>query len=528
MLMAAEKTERGRILWADDEIDLLKPHILFLEEQGYEVTPVHSGEDALHAVGAGDFNLVLLDEMMDGMDGMHALQEIKTTHPALPIIMITKNEEEWLMDEAIAANISGYLTKPVNPSQIFMLCKSMLEQTRIRSDKTTSRYLGVFQELSQRVDTAASLEDWIDLFNELTDWDIEFDRHRDLGLDDLLAEQHLAANLRFGQAVVANYRDWLNGEGLTGQVFSHQVLDRFVRPHLQAGTRVVFLVVDCLRLDQWKAMRSLLEPRFSVEEAVHLSLLPTATPYSRNAIFSGLLPDELAQRYPQHWHDMTHDETSMNKFEAEFLKEYLKGAGLDKVQSKYFKLVTAEEGQRVVARLPEYRSAQLLALVVNFVDLLAHHRAESDVIKEILPDESGYRATICSWLEKSWLRELLETIADWEDTIAVLTSDHGSIQVDKPVRMLADRQTSSGVRYKHGRNLNASEKGGLTIKQPADYHLPADDVTTNYVIARDRNFFVYPTDYHRFVRRFEGSFQHGGISLEEMVVPVVTLRPRKI
>ncbi|MEE9162159.1 MAG: response regulator [Candidatus Neomarinimicrobiota bacterium] len=524
--MADVKTERGRILWADDEIDLLKPHVLFLEDQGYAVTPVHSGEDAVHAVDEGAYDLVLLDEMMDGMDGLHTLQEIKAGNPALPIIMITKNEEEWLMDEAIAANISGYLTKPVNPSQIFMLCKSMLEKSRIRSDKTTSRYLSMFQELSQRVDTAETLTDWTDLFHELTNWDIEFDEHRDLGLEELLVEQHLTANQRFGQIVAANYRGWLEGDDQDGQVFSHRVLDRFVKPHLEAGSRVVLLVVDCLRLDQWKAMRSLLEERFAIEEAVHVSILPTATPYSRNAIFSGLLPDEMAKRNPDRWQEMARDESSMNRFEAEFLNEYLQRNGLGEIQSKYFKLITAEEGQRVLARLPEYRSTRMLALVVNFVDLLAHHRAESDVIKEILPDESGYRATICSWLEKSWLRELLETVAEWDDTVVVLTSDHGSIQVDKPVRILADRQTSSGVRYKYGRNLKSSEKGGLTIKQPAEYHLPADDVTTNYVIARDRNFFVYPSDYHRFVRRFEGSFQHGGISLEEMVVPVATLRPR--
>ncbi|UCD39225.1 MAG: PglZ domain-containing protein [Fidelibacterota bacterium] len=524
--MVQETPERGRILWADDEIDLLKPHILFLEEQGYAVTPVHSGEDALHEVKKGEFSLVLLDEMMDGMDGLHTLQEIKALHPALPVIMITKNEEEWLMDEAIGANIAGYLTKPVNPSQIFMVCKSMLERTRIRSDKAASRYLEAFQELSQRVESASTLEQWITIFKELTSWDVEFDTHRDLGLDQLLAEQHQTASQRFGQLVMAHYRDWL--EGSTEFVFSHQVLDEFVTPHLQAGSRVVLVVVDCLRLDQWKAMRSLLEDRFTIEEQVHLSILPTATPFSRNAIFSGLLPDQLPKRYPEKWREMARDESSMNKFESTFLEDYLERKKLKGIQNKYFKLITAEEGQRLLARLPEYSTAQLLALVVNFVDLLAHHRAESDVIKEILPDESGYRATICSWLEKSWMRELLDIIAQWEDTIIVLTSDHGSIQVDRPIRILADRQTSSGVRYKYGRNLSSPEKGGLTIKHPADYHLPADDVTTNYVIARDRNFFVYPTDYHRFVKRFEGSFQHGGISLEEMVLPVATLRPRNI
>lgn len=522
--MSKRAAERGRILWADDEIDLLKPHILFLEERGYEVTPVHSGEDALHEVATSDFNLVLLDEMMDGMDGLHTLQEIKAVNPALPVIMITKNEEEWLMDEAIAANIAGYLTKPVNPSQIFMACKSMLEQTRIRSDRAASRYLEIFQELSQRVETANTLEEWIAIFHELTDWDIEFDKHRHLGLNQLLSEQHLTANQRFGHFVAAHYGDWLEGDA--GFALSHQVLDHFVTPHLQAGTRVVFVLVDCLRLDQWKAMRPLLEERFTVEEAVHLSILPTATPFSRNAIFSGLLPGELPRYYPNKWRKMVQDESSMNQFEADFLSDYLRRRKLDGIQAKYFKLITAEEGQRLLAHLPEYASIQLLALVVNFVDLLAHHRAESDVIKEILPDASGYRITICSWLEKSWMRELLETIGDWKETIIILTSDHGSIQVDKPIRVLGDRQTSSGVRYKYGRNLNTPEKVGLTIKRPADYQLPMEDVTTNYIIARDRNFFVYPTDYHRFVKRFEGSFQHGGISLEEMVVPVATLSPR--
>jgi CheY-like chemotaxis protein len=524
--MAKRHKERGRILWADDEIDLLKPHILYLEEQGYEVTPVHSGEDALHEVGKSDFNLVLLDEMMDGMDGLRALQEIKTMDPAIPIIMITKNEEEWLMDEAIAANIAGYLTKPVNPSQIFMVCKSTLEQTRIRSDKAASRYLEVFQELSQRVDSAGNLDEWVTVFHELTNWDIEFDKHRDLGLDQLLSEQHLTANQRFGQLVAANYRQWLEGDA--NFIFSHQVLDQFVTPHLQGGSRVIFIVVDCLRLDQWKAMRAQLEERFAIDEQIHLSILPTATPFSRNSIFSGHLPDELSKRYPKHWSEMIRDESSMNKFEAQFLDDYLANQKLNNVQAKYFKLITADEGQRLLGRLAEYRTTGLLALVVNFVDLLAHHRAESDVIKEMLPDESGYRATICSWLEKSWMRELLDSVSEWEDTVVVITSDHGSIQVDKPIRILADRQTSSGVRYKYGRNLDSSEKGGLTIKKPSEYHLPAEEVTTNYVIARDRNFFVYPTDYHRFVKRFEGSFQHGGISLEEMVVPVVTLHSRAV
>ena len=522
--MAKGQKERGRILWADDEIDLLKPHILYLEEQGYEVTPVHSGEDALHEVDQSDFNLVLLDEMMDGMDGLKTLQEIKRLNPAIPIIMITKNEEEWLMDEAIAANIAGYLTKPVNPSQIFMVCKSMLEQTRIRSDKTASRYLEIFQELSQRVDSASTLDEWVAVFQELTDWDIEFDKHRDLGLDQLLSEQHLTANQRFGQLVAADYRQWI--EGGADYVFSHQVLDQFVRPHLDGGSRVIFIVVDCLRLDQWKAMRPQLEQRFAVEDQIHLSILPTATPFSRNAIFSGQLPDQLPKRYPKQWKEMISDESSMNKFEAQFLQDYLVAKKLDDVQAKYFKLITADEGQRLLSRLAEYGTTQLLALVVNFVDLLAHHRAESDVIKEMLPDESGYRATICSWLEKSWMRDLLDAVGEWEDTVVVITSDHGSIQVDKPIRILADRQTSSGVRYKYGRNLDSPEKSGLTIKKPGEYHLPAEEVTTNYVIARDRNFFVYPTDYHRFVKRFEGSFQHGGISLEEMVVPVATLRSR--
>lgn len=523
--MAKQSSERGHILWADDEVNLLKPHIRFLEERGYEVTAVYSGEDAIHEVDQGNFNLVLLDEMMAGMDGLQTLQEIKLKNPALPVIMITKNEEEWLMDEAIAANIAGYLTKPVNPSQILIACKSMLEQTRIRSDKTTSRYLDEFQDLSHRVNSADSLDDWLSIFHDLTNWDVEFDKHRDLGLDQLLSEQHLTANQRFGQFIASNYLDLLDGSN--NHVFSHEVMKKIVFPHLKNGTRVVMVVIDCLRLDQWKAMRPLLEDRFSIDEQTYLSILPTATPFSRNAIFSGLLPDQFPARYPKEWREMQRDESSMNKFESQFLEDLLKRSDYGSVQAKYFKLITAEEGQRLLGRLSEYRSVNLLAMVANFVDMLAHHRAESDVIKEILPDESGYRATICSWMEKSWMRELLDKLMDWENTIIIITSDHGSIQVDKPVRLLADRMTSAGVRYKYGRNLNCPDKTGLNIKHPADYHLPADDVTTNYVIARDRNFFVYPTEYHKYVKRFEGSFQHGGISLEEMIVPLAILRPRR-
>ena len=497
---------------------------MFLEEQGYQLTAVNSGEDALHAVGNQPFDLVLLDEMMDGMDGLSTLQALKGTMPALPVIMITKNEEEWLMNEAIASDISGFLTKPVNPSQIFMACKSILERTRIRSDKAASTYLQRFQELAARLDEASLVDDFIEIFQELTDWDVEFDEHRDLGLDQLLADQHLSANQRFGQMVVHNYVSWLDDP--QGPVMSHRLLDHYVAPQLKAGQRVIFLVLDCLRMDQWKAMRPLLQDRFTITDAAHLSILPTATPFSRNAIFSGMMPGQLQKKYADIWDTMWSDEASLNRYEARFLEDYLKRSGLAHIKSKYFKLITGEEGKRLLAHLPEYANIDLLACVVNFVDLLAHHRSESDVIKEILPDESGYRATICSWLEKSWLKDLLEAIADQEDTVVVITSDHGSIQVDRPARLLGDRSTSSGVRFKYGRNLNSPEKLGLTIKHPAKYMLPTEDVTTNYVIARDRNFFVFPTDYHRFVKRFENSFQHGGISLEEMVVPVATLVAR--
>ena len=523
--MADDGSNRGRILWVDDEIDLLKPHILYLREREYEVTPVSSGEEALREIEKHSYQLVLLDEMMDGMDGLSTLEGIKKVNPALPVIMITKNEEEWLMNEAIAAEISGYLTKPVNPSQILMAAKSVLEKARIRSDKAASSYLEMFQELSARVEQAGELAEWIDIFQELTDWAVEFDKHKDLGLGQLLAEQHTTANQRFSQLVTEQYRQWLENPPETP--FSHQFLDHFVLPHLEQGTQVVMLVVDCLRLDQWKAMRPILQERFSIDEAVQLALLPTATPYSRNAIFSGLLPDELPRKFPDEWAEMVASESSMNRHESTFLRSYLDRNGMKQIQMKYFKVITADEGQKVLGRLKEYRDTGMLAFVVNFVDMLAHHRAESDVIKEMLPDEAGYRATICSWLEQSWMGDLLGQLADWDNTVLVLTSDHGSILVDKPLRILGDRTTSSGVRYKYGKNLNAPEKGGLTIKKPADYHLPADDVTTNYIIARDRHFFVFPTDYHRYVKRFEGSFQHGGISMDEMIVPVATLRPRE-
>ncbi len=516
--------KRGKILWADDEIDLLKPHILFLEKKGYEVTPVNSGEDALHQIKTQSFDLVLLDEMMDGLDGLTTLKLIKENHPTLPVIMITKNEEEWLMDEAIGAHISNYLTKPVNPSQILLACKGVLETVQIHSDRATKDYLQEFQKISSDVMNADSIEDWYKINNTLIEWSITFDKFGEQGLKQILEDQYIEANRSFTQFIIANYKNWMQTK--EKPVFSPEIVKKTVKPILQNNEKVILLVIDCLRLDQWKALTELLSPYYRIETDQYLSILPTATPYSRNSIFSGLYPDSIQIKYKNLWKEMSQDETSMNRFEETFLKDQLKRLNLPDKSVNYTKVITYNDGKKLENRITDYKNTDLMTIVVNFVDMLGHTRSESDVLKEMLPDESGYRKAVCSWFENAWLLNVMKEISSWDHTV-IITSDHGTTRVNKPVSVKADRQASTGVRYKYGRNVTVSEKSSFFMKNPAEFRLPKDTSTTNFIIAKDDSFFVYPNDYHRFVKRFQNSFQHGGISLDEMIIPIAKLNGKK-
>jgi CheY-like chemotaxis protein len=514
---------RGHILWVDDEIDHLKPHILFLEEKGYSLTSVTNGPDALKAVREHPFHLVLLDHFMPGMDGMETLRRLKEIKPSLPVIMITKSEEEWLMNEAISEQVAHFLIKPVNPTQIFMACKQVLEKTRIREEHATSGYLKDFQEIEQRISGPLEIDDWWQIYNRLVTWQLSFDEHKDLGLGNILTEQIQSSNREFVRFVEDNYLQWLQGE--EGPVLSPHVLPHFLFPELEQGQKLCFILVDGLRHDQFMALAPELRSQFDLDVEFQVSILPSATPFSRNAIFSGLFPVEFCRRYPQQIADMRDRQSGFNRYEEQFLNDLLKRKGLGDLRYHYHKISSADDGLRFQGHIGEYLHLDFLAVVVNFVDLLAHKRSESDILKEMLPDESGYRFAVRTWFENSWLYRLLRDVRDSGFTI-ILTSDHGSIRVHRGVLVGADRETSTGIRYKYGRNLNCREKNALLIRKPQQYLLPEIVHQTNYIVAKDDVFFLYPNQQHRYESVLDGSFQHGGISLEEMLVPVAILRER--
>ncbi len=511
---------KGHILWADDEIEMLKPHILYLENKGYQVTPVKTGEDAIQFCDEQNVDLVLLDEMMTGLDGLTTLKHIKEKHSTLPVIMITKNEEEWLMEEAIAAQITNYLTKPVNPSQILIACKNVLESRKIQSDRVAEDYLKSFQKIAEQIEQAISIEDWYTITDKLTDWLVKFDNLGDQGLGQLLEEQWKDANQQFTKFIETNYEDWLHSE--KKPLMSPDVIPSYIQNKLQNNEKIVLIIMDCLRADQLKAMTSQLAQVFHINTNYYLSILPTATPYSRNAIFSGLYPNQLQKEYGELWQKMWQDEHSMNRFENKFLRDHLNRLGFESKSIHYHKIITYEEGNKLETRIGEFKEVDLLALVINFVDILGHSRSESDILQEMVPDESAYRKAICAWLQNAWLMNVLEEISSWGHTV-FLTSDHGSTRVTKPVQIKGDRETSTGIRYKYGKNIKMPDKTGLTIPNPESFFLPKHDINTNYLIAKSGNFFIYPNEYHKFANRYKNSFQHGGISLEEMVVPIAEL-----
>ncbi len=514
---------RGNILWVDDEIDHLKPHILFLEEKGYKLSTSTNGADAVTLAGQESFDLVLLDQFMPGMDGMSTMREIKESKPTLPVILITKSEEEDLMDEAISEKVAQFLIKPVNPTQIFMACKQVLEQSKIREDKATSGYLEDFQWIQMRMQEEMKPDDWWDIYTRLVKWQLEFDEHPDISLHDILTEQLHTANREFNRFIETHYKSWLTAA--ERPPLSNDVFSRFVKPWIAESSRTCLLVIDALRYDQFMVIVDFLNPYFDVKFDYQFSLLPTATPFSRNAIFSGLFPDEFTEKFPAQRDDMETHTQSLNQHEEKMLRAALDLAGFNDKHLRYEKINTAIQGMRFQSHFSEYKNMDILGLVVNFVDMLAHKRSESDVLREMVPNESGYRTAIRTWFEHSWLFSLLREISQ-ADFNVIMTSDHGSTLVKKGVLVGANRDTSKGVRYKIGRNLNTNEKHALIIRRPADYRLVELMHQTTYLIAKEDVFFLYPNQQHRYESKLAGSFQHGGISLEEMMIPVVTLKSR--
>jgi CheY-like chemotaxis protein len=513
-----------RILWADDEIDQLKPHIIFLENKGFEVTPVTNGEDAITLIQERPFDIIFLDEQMPGMDGLATLNRIKTIQSALPVVMITKSEEESIMEEAIGGKISDYLIKPVNPNQIVLTTKRILERHRIRNEKFAQSYLRNFNKISERISEDVDWNEWIKIYKQLTRWDIDLESGEE-SLRQVLADQYQEANKMFGRFISQNYKSWLTGSTPQRPALSIDIVNEYVLPHVRNGQTTLFMVIDCMRYDQWINFQNLLNEDYSIDTDFYYSILPTATPYSRNAIFSGLFPLEIEDVYPDLWHQ-GEDESSLNKYEEELLLKQLERKGIDK-NAKYEKVLNAEEGQRILDNIHNYLQVPLSTFVYNFVDTLVHSRSDSEVLKEIAPDVPAFRSLTKTWFQHSTLFDIFKMLAE-EEVVIVLTSDHGAVRALRDTKVYGDRETSTSLRYKYGRNLTADEDDTIVLENPAEYQLPTPGYSNNYIIAKEDYYFVYPTNYHRYQNRYRDTFLHGGASMEEMILPIATLRSKSM
>ena len=514
-----------RILWIDDEIDMLEPHVDFLKGKAYEVDTVTNGADAVDRVRDGRYDLLLLDEQMPGMDGLTTLEEIHRVAPDVPVVMVTKSEEEGLIEDALGSQINDYLTKPVNPSQILITIKRLLEQEEIRGQKVSQEYLQAFHRIGQEIHGPMSWTDWADTYDELVGYTLELEDEE--GVQDILSDQYQEANGVFGDWVEERYAGWVDSlqEGETEHVplLSPEVMAESVFPEL-GDDPVVFFVIDCLRYDQWMEIEELLYPHYTQEKRFHYSILPTATPYSRNSIFAGLLPIDIERMYPDLWAEGEEDEHSRNQYEEELLEEQLRRERID-ARFRYEKVLTGEEGQDLAASVTDLLAHDLTAVVVNFLDMLAHSRSDSDILKEIAPDEKAHRALTRTWFEHSWLYEVFKGLAERDCTV-VVTTDHGAVRALSSTKVIGDRETSTSLRYKFGRNLQCEEDHAIYVKDPRTFGLPRGGINTNYILAKEDYYFVYPTNYHHYEKRYNDTMQHGGATMEEMILPLVTLRPK--
>ena len=519
----------NKILWVDDEIDLLRSHIIFLSEKGYEVDTVTNGEDAISLVKDKNYDLIFLDEMMAGMGGLETLGRIKEFRPDLPVVMVTKSEEETLMDDAIGGKITDYLTKPVNPSQILLVCKKILEGKRISSQHTAKDYLQDFNEISRAFLNTMDFEEWKDIYLKLVNWDVELDTHPEINLRQTLNDQKKEGNKEFSKFVEKNYKGWIASLGdVDTPTLSPEIVSKYVLPQLEKpNAAVFFFVIDCLRLDQWLIMEKHLQENFKINKDYYYAILPTATPYARNSLFSGLFPSDIEKYYPQYWTNGDDDENSMNKYEKELLQMMLDRKRIKlRNDLKYIKIIDPEVGRNFEQNILSYQNTHLTAVVVNFLDMIAHGRSDSDLLKEIAPDEPAYRSLTNTWFTHSSLNATFKALAGVKNAKIIITTDHGSIRALRGAKVLGDREASTNLRFKFGRNLKVDEKHAIFIKNAEDYKLPKRGVTINYIISKEDYYFVYPTDYHKFLTYYKDTFQHGGISMEEMILPVITMEPK--
>ena len=520
---------KGKILWIDDEIDILKPYIILLKEKGYDVHTATNGEDGIEKVKAEHYDLVFLDETMVGLTGLETLPVIKSIDPTTAIVMVTKNEAESLMEEAIGKSIDDYLTKPVNPAQIIMTCKKFLEESRIKQEKFIQSYLSAFNEITQRISFSNSWEEWVEIYKELVKWSLELDRIKDTGLEQTISDQWKLANTEFSKFVENNYFDWLTDKPIKGNpVLSPHILNQFLEPEIHNNSNVFFVVVDCMRYDQWLVMSELLAPYYSFKTSFYSSILPTATPFARNAIFAGLYPIQIKQNYPQWWNvDFSSEDHKQNAFEKELLEAWLQRKRINlKSKLNFIKIFDTDYGKKIEKEFNSYIDSHLTALVINAVDMIAHSRSDYAILKEIAPDESAYRSLTKSWFSHSSLLNILINISSRKNAKVIITTDHGSIRCMKGIQVLGDRDTSSNLRYKFGKNVKTDSKSAMLIRDLEQIKIPRQGISVSNYIAKEDVYFVYPTDYHYYLNKYRDSFQHGGISLEEMIIPISILTPR--
>ena len=515
--------QNGLILWVDDEIEHLKAHIIFLQKKGYEVVTVTNGADAIEQCRQRSFDIIMLDEMMPGLTGLETLQKIKIISPETPVVMVTKSEEEDIMDQAIGSKIADYLIKPVNPSQILLTLKKNIHRKEIVTEVTQSGYQQNYMDIAQQIEQCKTADDWIEVYKRLVHWELELSS-ADSGMTEMLNMQKEEANIGFAKYIKNNYLDWVAVQPKEHPMLGTEIFKKKVFPTIDGGEKVFLIVIDNFRYDQWRMLAPEIGDMFDIDEQLYYTILPTATQYARNAIFSGLMPNKIAEMFPDLWVDEDEEE-GKNLIEGPLIKTQIERYRRHDSFS-YHKINDSVAGDKFLQQMNSLSGNDLNVVVVNFIDMLSHARTESKMVRELANNESAYRSITVSWFRHSIMADILRRLSQ-TDYKVIVTTDHGSIRTSKPVKIVGDRNTNTNLRYKLGKNLNYNAKDLFVIKDPLKAQLPAPNISTSYVFATGDSFFAYPNNYNYYVSYYKDTFQHGGVSMEEMLVPLVTLTPKK-